>query len=271
MQRTKRLLFVLFAFVMLFGLVPVSADALTMYAVNPNTGYEDRIYDEAGLFSKDEINRLYEEAYEITEYSNIVIATINHNPYGYSESSTKYEFLYAEGLYDSFYGLNSDRKYENGIVFLIDMDTRWLYIYRDGDITGYLTEGKCDSITDNAYSYASSGDYYKCASKVIEQLNSVVQGRAIFEPMKLISNLFIGLSLSFLITYLIASAQSKAKLASGSDMLQYAEKSFYSTPVNDVLTSTTKVYCPPSSSSGGGGHRGGGGGGHHGGGGGHRF
>lgn len=271
MQRIKKLFILLFVFIMLLGTVPASAEALTMYAQNAETGYEDRIYDGAGLFTREELNSLYEQAYAITDYSNIIIATTDYNPYGYSEYSTEYEFLYCEALYNQFYGLKANNTYENGIVFLIDMHTRWLYIYRDGDVKSYLTEGKCDSITDNSYSYASDGDYYGCASKVIDQLNSVVQGKAILEPMKIISNLFIGLSLSFLITYFIASSQSKAKLASSQDMLQYSEKSFYATPVVDVITSTSKTYHPRSSGGGGGGHHGGGGGGHHGGGGGHRF
>ena len=55
------------------------------------------------------------------------------------------------------------------------------------------------------------------------------------------------------------------------EMLKYAAISFAANNPSDVITGTTKTYCPRSSGSGGG-HRGGGGGGFHGGGGGgHRF
>ena len=71
--------------------------------------------------------------------------------------------------------------------------------------------------------------------------------------------------------YLVALGKSKVSTTSDSEMLKYAAISFAANNPSDVITGTTKTYCPRSSGSGGG-HRGGGGGGFHGGGGGgHRF
>lgn len=268
--------------VFLSGPVSVSAAGLNVYAQNPDTGYEARVIDEAGLFTEDEARRLYEELYAMTGETNAVVFTAAQNPFGYSDTSNTYEFYLAESLCDELY---PEVRY-NGkscVIFLIDMDTRWLYIYRDGAVKSNLTEGKSDSITDNAYRYAKNGDYFKCAEAAVKQMSSVVAGRMIFEPMKIVSNLFIGLAISFVITYIYASCVSKSRKPATKELLEYADRYMRIRDTNDITTSIDKVYSPPSSGSssgrsgggfhggGGGGHHGGGGGGHHGGGGGHRF
>ena len=70
--------------------------------------------------------------------------------------------------------------------------------------------------------------------------------------------------------YLVALGKSKVSTTSDSEMLKYAAISFAANNTKDVVTGTTKTYCPRSS-GGSGGRSGGGGGFHGGGGGGHRF
>lgn len=261
----------LFALFIFAGGTAVYAEGITLYAKNPETGFEARVYDDAELFTMEEAQQLYEDLYELTQISNAMILTVTKNPFGYSESSTRYEKDLCSSVYDQFYGRMPNGQYENGIIFLIDMDTRWLYIYREGEVKNELTEGKCDSITDNAYSYAGSGDYFRCAERSIAQINTVINGGAIFEPMKIVSNLLIAMTICFIITYIIASRGAKAHEPSEEELLRYAVRNFEHGVINDILLRTDKRYNPPSSSSGGGGHGGGGGGGSHGGGGGHRF
>lgn len=274
MRQIFKKVILLFAACIVFisGSVSVSAAGLNVYAQNPDTGYEARVIDEAGLFTEAEARRLYEELYAMTGETNAVVFTAAQNPFGYSDTSDTYEFYLAESLCDELY---PEVRY-NGkscVIFMIDMDTRWLYIYRDGSVKTNLTEGKSDSITDNAYRYAKNGDYFKCAEAAVKQMSSVVAGRMIFEPMKIVSNLFIGLAVSFVITYIYASCVSKSRKPANKEILEYADRYMRIMDTNDITTRIDKVYSPPSSSSGGGGgrHGGGGGGGHHGGGGGHRF
>ena len=166
---------------------------------------------------------------------------------------------------------------ERGVMFVNDMKTRYLWIQADGDFLKVITRSYSDDITDNAYKYATNGDYYSCASKVFEQITKLLNGHKIARPMRYISNALFALLLSFLINFMVVSRASKIQNTSGAEMISGAKKMLRYTPPTLIKTGETKTYSPQSSGSGGGGsHRSGGGGhrsggGHHGGGGGHRF
>ena len=232
--------------------------------VNPDTGYKILIYDGADLLSSSEMKQLAEEMAGITNYGHVCLLTTDDTKY----SSTQY---YAEEVYDELFG------YDNGVMFVIDMKNRYLWIQADGDILKVVTRSYSDDITDNAYKFATNGDYYSCASKVFEQITKLLGGQRIARPMRYISNALFALLLSFLINFWVVSRASKIQSTSGAEMLLGANKSLRYTPLAVIKTGETKTYSPQSSGSsggggGGGGHRGGGGGGgHHGGGGGHRF
>ena len=232
---------------------------------NSSTGYRAIIIDQAGLFSQYEAKELLEEAYPITEYGDMFVLTIpkDGNPFGSSESATS---DYCEAVY----GKVSQKS--NCVMFAIDMDTRYIYVYSAGStVESNLSGSKSDSITDNCYSYASDGDYYGCASKGISQILKVLANMHIAEPMKVVSNLFIAFVCGFVIMYLVALSKSKVSTPSDDEMLKYAAIRFAANNPKDTVTGTTKTYCPRSSGSSGGRSGGGGGGGHSHSGGGHRF
>lgn len=229
--------------------------------VNPDTGYRLVIYDGADLLSSSEIKDLAQQMGSITNYGHVALVTTDETKY--SSTST-----YAEEIYDEMFG------YDSGTVFVIDMDNRYLWIHSDGDVLKVITKSYAEDITDNAYRYASDGDYYACCSKVFSQMSTVLGGQKIARPMRYVSNALLALLLSFLINFMIVRNGSKIQNTSSAEMLSGASKSLRYTPPAVIKTGETKTYSPQSSGSsgGGGGHRsGGGGGGHHGGGGGHRF
>ena len=151
------------------------------------------------------------------------------------------------------------------------MDNREIYIFSDGAIYRTVTKSYAESITDNVYSYASKGNYYRCASEAFEQINTLLAGQKIAQPMKNISNVLLALILAALINYFLAMRTAGSAKASSKEILNSISTQFSFRNAQKCLTKQDKVYSPPSSSSGGG-HSGGGGGGHSsGGGGGHRF
>ncbi len=268
MQRFKKLLAVLALLLIVVAVIrPVSGEAANLSDIDENTatGYCAFVYDDAELFTKNELNALLDKAYELTDFADTFVVTVQkgNNPYGKTESATK-------KLGDDIYLEYSNSK--NCIMFIIDMHTKYIYVYRYGDdVESNLTSGKCNTITDNVYDYAADGDYYTCASIALDQMSKVLQGQHIAQPMKVASNLFIAFVVGFVVMYLVALSKSKVGKTSDEEMLKYAAISFAANNPSDVITGTTKTYCPRSSGSGGG-HRGGGGGGFHGGGGGgHRF
>jgi len=255
-------LFLLALIVALLSFSPfkVKAEAYNNTYTNSETGYEAWVYDEAGLFSSSESDALLKKAYEITQHSDIYVITASSNSYGDSETATY-------NLCDEYYLYYC--KNNSCVILMIDMATRYVYIYRNGSAKENLTESKCYSITDNVYTYLSDKEYYDGAYEALGQIFTVLEGKRIAEPMKNISNFFIALVVGFVITYLIAIHKSKTSNPGDAEMLKYAAIRFAANNPNDVVTGTTKTYCPRSSGSGG---RGGGGGGHSGGGGGgHRF
>jgi len=248
-----------------------SSDTKTTSAVNTGTGitkdnvqsgYTAFVYDLAGLMSQTEARTLLDEIYQYTEFGDMVVLTTNENSYGNSQSATD---QYCEAFYQKY------SKKANCVIFIIDMKTRYILVYSAGTVVeDNLTSSKCDTIADNVYSYASDKEYYQCASKAFDQIGRVLQGMHIAQPMKVVSNLFIAFGIGFVIMYLIAVFKSSVNKTSDSELLKFAAASFNANNPRDVVTGTTKTYCPRSSGSSGG-RSGGGGGGHSHSSGGHRF
>ena len=160
-------------------------------------------------------------------------------------------------------------------LFLIDMKNRYIYIFSDGENYNTITSDKAEIITDNVYRYASRGDYYECASRAFHQINTLLLGGKISEPMRIITNVLLSLYIGFFICFLFALVTFNAKkdnyLLSGNYVKAFAMANFAA-----AVVGTHKVYNPPSDSGsgfsgGGGGGFSGGGGGFSGGGGGHGF
>ena len=131
---------------------------------------------------------------------------------------------------------------------------------------------------DNVYRYASYGRYDTTAMKTFEQINKLLDGGKILEPMRYISNVVIAIVVAFFINFFIVVGVSKIKKAGTNEVINTCDIEFQISNVVGKKTGTRRKYSPVSESSGssyhsggGGGFSGGGGGGHSGGGGGHSF
>lgn len=241
---------------MVYGMcIDLRAATLEAY-INPDTGFEAVVEDNAGLLTGEEGNALREQMKGITEYGNVVFLSTADN--------TSSAASYAESVYHSRYGSAS------GTLFLIDMDNRMIYIFSDGKVYKTITKGYANTITDNVYTYASDSDYYTCASKVFEQELQLLQGHRIAQPMKYISNMLLAVVLALLINYFVAQITSRQKKPSDYELMQGIFVVQKLENFNADFTHETRTYSPQSSGSSGGGS-GGGGGGSSGGGGGHSF
>lgn len=227
--------------------------------VNPDTGYQTVIEDDAELLSEEEEAALQELLEEITAYGNVAFKTIDSN-YMSTEN-------YARSYYKDMFGTAS------GTLFLIDMDNRIIWIHSDGAVYKVITTAYANTITDNVYRYASDEEYFVCAQKAFEQMLSLLQGQKIAQPMKYISNGLLAIILALLLNYGVVCVFAGAKKPGKKKMMENVPIQFSYTKPLAVFTHQTRTYNPVSSSSGGGGggSSGGGGGGRSGGGGGHRF
>lgn len=238
----------------------ISASAQVVYE-NTN-GYEVVIEDDMGLLASEEIVMLQQEMEPITEYGNVAFKSVSS-----VTPTERFAANYYEGLWGD----------ESGTVFVIDMYNRMIYIYSSGAVYRTITKSYANTITDNVYTYATAGDYYTCASKVYEQIYTLLEGGRVAQPMKYLSNAFLAMIISFVLLYFFVKGISAAKKTSESELLKGLEMSQSIDNMDVKFMNETKTYSPQSSGGGGGsGSRSrsrssSGGGRSRGGGGGHRF
>lgn len=216
--------------------------------------YQILIDDQADLLSTSEEDRLVDTMMPITRYGHVGFASITRDTYSTVED-------FASAYFKKHFGT------ESGTIFLIDMDKRKVCVFSDGEIYETVTTSKAYSITDNIYQYASDQDYYTCAKKAFEQIQTLLSGGRIAEPMKLICNLLLAVALALLLLYFYVTMTTEPVKAADSALLKGLERRFSFTNVLTRKTHTTKRYEPRSSdddsSSGGGGSSSSGGGGSH--------
>lgn len=159
---------------------------------NPDTNYQVFIDDNYNLLTDQEEAELLETMKPLTAYGGVAFVS------KYVEGSTAENYA-KEVAYKYFTGAS-------GTVFLIDMGNRKVYMYNTGKNSKTITSGKSLSISDNVYSYAKSGDYFKCANEAFVQAGTLLKGGKIAEPMKYISNALIAIIVSLLIMYFIVKS-----------------------------------------------------------------
>lgn len=223
--------------------------------INEDTGNWVQIEDYAHLF--EDKSGILNKAEYVTAYTNVLIYTTDNNP-GTSSSLCK-------SLGESYFGKG------NGVVFLIDMDNRYIYVWGHNNTYDVIDERVGNTITDNCYDYASDERYDECAKVAIEQIYMKLSGKRIPEPMRYIGNFFLAIMIGIGLTSVFACYSSRIQVTGKTTKDVDVKITDKQRDIIDVK----RVYRSSSSSGGGGGGRsgggGGGGGGSRGGGGGHRF
>ena len=223
----------------------VYAEALEY--TNESTGYKVVIEDDADLLNDSEEQLLLEQMKKLTTFGHAIFKSISDN----NTSAVSY----SESYYYNNFGNN------NGSLFFIDMDNRKIIITSGGANSKVITTGKANIITDNVYRYATWEQYYNCASKAFEQIDTLLNNGKIAEPMRHTSNIVIALITAFFINFFIVLKNSTTKKAKNKEIVDGANVEFDIGEITGTKIGTHKVYNPPSSSSSGGSSGGGGGGG----------
>ena len=130
----------------------------------PSVNEEEKIYDFADLYTDEEEKNLYSAVYDYTQRRNLdlVIVTINDN----FESTQEY----ADDFYDyNNFGYGTDR---DGLLFLVDMENRYVYISATGGAMTLYPDNECDMITEQVYTYFSDQNYYDGTYQMIKTLDT---------------------------------------------------------------------------------------------------
>lgn len=127
-------------------------------------GVSQKVYDEAGLFTDEEVQVLEEQAAALADRLNydVAIATID-------DAEGMETYRYAMDFYDS-HGIGVGSNYL-GILLLIDMDNREVYIdEHDSGVTQLeISTAERDAILDVIMEYAYDGDYYGVAASFLQE------------------------------------------------------------------------------------------------------
>lgn len=128
----------------------------------PLLSAEIHVYDHANLFSLDEVEKLETASSQLAEDYQMDIGIVTTDD---AEGQSSQD--YADTFYDNNgFGYGSQK---DGLLFLIDMDNREIYISTSGSGIKYFTDLRVSKMLDSAYNYISNGDYYGTAKDFLSQ------------------------------------------------------------------------------------------------------
>ncbi len=126
-----------------------------------DTKSDQRVYDQAGLFSEEEVRKLEEEIQNLREDINMDVALVT-----ILDAHGRTSERYADDFYDEMkIGTGEDA---SGLLFLMDMDNRELYISTCGQMIRLLTDERVEAMLDNAIGYMGDKDYVGCVRQLME-------------------------------------------------------------------------------------------------------
>lgn len=151
---------VLVLFICIVTIAPVAVRA----AENdqPKAVQAEYVYDDAGLLSAEEIRELDSQIAGFREETDWAVFAATA-----ADAEGKTAAEYADDLYDALAEGGSD-----GILVLIDMDNRELYLSTAGSAIRYLTDERIERVLDAGYSYISEGDYAAGISAMLTKAGS---------------------------------------------------------------------------------------------------
>ena len=242
----KKVTALLIAAAVLILCLPMAVFADNVRTVNTTSGYELRLEDSALLIDESEIEGIVEAMRAVTAYGNAGFYTTDYVS-GDTESLAK-------SVYYDWFGR------ESGVLFVIDMDNRNLWIWSDGAANKVITKEWADIITDNVYKEASAGRYGDCAREAFEQIATRLEGGTIANPLKIGTGLFLAVIVALTINLMILLSQQKKKQNPDINLPLIGAISTFAL-VNGEKKYLRKTRSRIESGSSGGGFSGGGGGG----------
>ncbi|THE10031.1 TPM domain-containing protein [Bacillus timonensis] len=125
------------------------------------------VFDQANLFSETELVELQEQASKLTEQFQMDIRIVTTN-----NSEGKSARQYASDFYDS-HGFGYGET-EDGILYLIDMDNREVYIFTRDRIVDYFPDYTVEDILDRVYPYLTEGSFGESAKTFLSDLEATM-------------------------------------------------------------------------------------------------
>ena len=141
---------------------------------NADTGYRVVIEDDIDLLTEAEERALLGDMQPLTAYGNVAFWSTRE----YASDEVEQARLKRRALFDL----------ESGSILVINMEIRRVSIQSYGAMLEVLTPARANSITNNVRNYLTRGEYYIASQKAYSQMNSLLLGNRIAQPMKHLSN-----------------------------------------------------------------------------------
>jgi uncharacterized protein len=157
MRKKRRIIPMLVMMLLIMYLSGVNA-----FAVSP------KVYDKAELFSEMQREELEKNTSDMSERLklDIVIVTTNSN-------EGKTSRAYADDFFDqNGFGYGGS---EDGLLLLINMEDREVYISTCGKAIQYFTDERINSTLDKVYTYLTDGNYSEGAAAFLKEVEYYVQ------------------------------------------------------------------------------------------------
>lgn len=230
----------------------------------PSVDADEKVYDFADILSSSEKENIYDLIKEFIDTYNMdmVVVTTTSNPRGNAEQ-------YADDFYDyNSFGKNKTR---DGLLFIIDLDTRNFYISTTGKAIRIFSDDRIESILDYSEPYMKDGSYYEAISSFVQWSSSYAKkgvpesnknsyiddnGNIVYyTKINYLLSVFISGIITFIVITILVNRNKMIKRASNANL--YLDKSSLNiTSRNDAFLTTHTTSVSLSSSSGGSGHGG---------------
>ena len=163
MKRKRKLWLTLLAALVWCAVMTVSVCAGG--AESPDEPGGKRVYDMAGLFGTSRTEDFEEEIEECRRRYGLDVVVVTTEA-----AEGKSSRAYADDFYDEGgFGQGSGK---DGILFLIDMDNRELYVSPCGKAIRIFTDDRIETVLDHAYEDASREDYEACVDSFLSDVES---------------------------------------------------------------------------------------------------
>lgn len=148
--RAGQAMFIRIAVAALLCLICAFLSAKSVQAAPTYYDSSDRasIEDKADVLTDSEENELLSQAGSLSDETDFEIRVVTID-----DAQGKETGEYAEDYFESL-----STTFEGG-CYILDLDNREYYVATYGDLQYYLTDDRIDSLLDDAYDYASSGDW----------------------------------------------------------------------------------------------------------------
>lgn len=150
-----------------FAIFLVSLSVLPVFAISDGAAAYGRLVDNARLLTDEEYGNLKKNIDDVSEKYNFDVVIVTEKSIG-DKTPTEY----ADDYFDyNGYGEGDDH---DGILFLLNMETRKWAISTTGAGIPYFTDSIQSKIMDSVLPSLKSGDYYDAFSTFVEECDTYI-------------------------------------------------------------------------------------------------